>query len=200
MYGALSSPLALSGNFDADIDAAYEYFQQNINDRNMRPVLFDKEVFIEAHEKIEDRPQGFWHIISLEKSHRFNVLPCVNDENIALCRQNCANGFRQIIIKYGKETRNICLLRASRLPWIVDIINLANKGDPSVKVWLTKSGKKKIPKLYLRYDQLGVDYVVIFSVEKHNYRLISAFPVFYTQQKALFDEKYSKHAWSYFEI
>ena len=52
MYGVLSSPLELTGDFEKDIDIAYEYFSTAINDRKKRPTLFDKEVFIEAHEII----------------------------------------------------------------------------------------------------------------------------------------------------
>ena len=198
MYGVLSSPLTFSGNFDEDVNTAYEYFQSAINDRRKRPTLFDKEVFIEAKEQIEDRPQGFWHAISLEERHSFKVLPCVNDGNINLCEQNCLEKHHQISIKYGAETRNICLLRASRLPWIIDIIKLANRDDPSVNVWLKPGKGKASDKLYLRYNHDGADYVLIFSVEKHFYRLISAFPVFYTNEKADFDKDYANFAWSYF--
>ena len=179
------------------MDPAFEYFQENINERTHRPTLFDKMVYIEANEKIEDRPVGFWHIISLEEKHKFKVLPCVNDPNIDLCDENCSSGQRKISIKYGTEDRNLCLLRASRLPWIVDIIKLASRNDKSVKVW-KKPGGKQSDKLYLRYNQCGCDYVVIFSVEKKFYRLISAFPVFYTSEKKDFSEEYTKYAWSYF--
>lgn len=199
MFGVLSSPLKLTGDFERDIDAAYEYFQREINDRNKRPTLFDKEVFIEAHEKIDERPQGFWHIISLEQTHHFKVLPCVNDGNIDLCDQNCNQSLHSVAIKSGTEVRNICLLRASRLPWIVDIIKLACKGDPSVNVWLKPGKGKQSNKLYLRYNHDGADYVLIFSAEKRFYRLISAFPVFYTSDKADFEKEYQKHAWSYFD-
>lgn len=61
-------PLQLTGDIDTDIESAFHYFQENINDRTHRPALFDKEVFIEAHETILDRPVGFWHLISLEEN------------------------------------------------------------------------------------------------------------------------------------
>ncbi len=199
MYGVLSSPLKLTGDFNKDIDIAYEYFNTAINDRAKRPTLFDKEVFIEAHEIIEERPSGFWHAISIEENHHFKkVLPCINDENIVLCDQNCNASHHTIAIKYGTEMRNICLLRASRLPWIIDIIKLACRNDPSVKVWLKPGTGKQSEKLYLRYNNQGADYILIFSVEKHFYRLISAFPVFYIREKEEFDKDYQKYAWSYF--
>ena len=199
MYELLSSPLNLTGDFNEDIDTAYEYFQAELNDRRKRPTLFDKEVFIEAHEQVEERPQGFWHIISLEDNHKFTVLPCINDKNIALCSQNCVKSHHSIQIKNGSEKRNICLLRASRLPWIVDIIKLASRNDPSVDVWLKPEKGKQSGKLYLRYRHTSVDYVVIFSAEKHFYRLISAFPVFYDNQKSDFDKDAERYHWSYFD-
>ena len=199
MYGVLSSPLELTGDFEKDIDIAYEYFSTAINDRKKRPTLFDKEVFIEAHEIIEGRPEGFWHVISLEENHHFKVLPCVNDGNIELCNQNCNASHHAIVVKYGAETRNVCLLRASRLPWIIDIIKLAGKNDSSVNVWLKPGTGRQNGKLYLRYNHHRADFVLIFSVEKRFYRLISAFPVFYTNEKENFDKDYRKYAWSYFD-
>jgi len=198
MYGKLSIPLNMTGNFETDVQSSYEYFQKNIYGSNKRLVLFDKEVFIEAREKIDEIPSGFWHAISLEETHRFRVLPCTNDGNINLCHQNCNCGRKQVVIKYGAETRNICLLRASRLPWIVDIINLANKDDPSVVVWKKPSKDKRSDKLYLRYNHSGADFILIFSVERYYFRLISSFPVFYLSDKEKFDKDAASYAWSYF--
>lgn len=195
----LSIPLQMTGDVNEDIEYAFSYFQDNINNRNHRPTLFDKQIFIEAREIIDNRPVGFWHLISLEEKHKFKVLPCVNDPTINLCDDNCSVGLKQIAIKHGTENRNICLLQASRLPWIVDVINLANRGDSSVDVWQKHINDKQSPKLYLRYNQQGADYVVIFSAEKHFYRLISAFPVFYSSQKRDFSKDCKKYSWSYWE-
>lgn len=199
MYGKLSTPLNMTGDFERDIQSSYAFFQENIFGDKKRLVLFDKEVFVEAREQIDNLPSGFWHAISLEDYHRFKVLPCTNDGNINLCSQNCNCGQRQVTIKHGSEIRNICLLRASRLPWIIDIIGLANKDDPSVTIWKKPSKGKQNDKLYLRYNNLGADYILIFSVEKHFFRLISAFPVFYTNQKEEFDKDSMSYAWSYFK-
>lgn len=116
-----------------------------------------------------------------------------------LCNQNCNASHHAIVVKYGAETRNVCLLRASRLPWIIDIIKLAGKNDSSVNVWLKPGTGRQNGKLYLRYNHHGADFVLIFSVEKRFYRLISAFPVFYTNEKENFDKDYRKYAWSYFD-
>ncbi len=198
MYGKLSSPLTLCDNFEKNLESAYDYFQNNINNRGKRPVLFDKEVYIEAKEQIDDKPQGFWHAISLQDNHHFKILPCVNDSNINLCGQNCETHLHQVEIKNGCEVRNICLLRASRLPWIVDIIKLASRDDPSVEVWKKPGTGKASEKLYLRYNHDGADYVMIFSCEKHFYRLISSFPVFYSAEKAAFTKDFQNYKWSYF--
>ena len=199
MFGGLSSPLPLTGDFNKDIETAYTYFQRELNNRQKRPSLFDKQVFIEAHEQIDGRPQGFWHIISLEEKHRFEILPCVNDQNISLCSQNCTNSHHTVLIKNESERRNICLLRASRLPWIVDIIRLANRDDSSVSVWFKSENGHQSGKLYLHYNHAGADYILIFSAEKHFYRLISAYPVFYSRDKARFEKDAEKYCWSYFE-
>ncbi len=193
MSTELSTPLVLSSDFDESLQIAYDYFTENINNRAKRPSLFDKEIYIEATEMILDRPVGFWHIVSMEETHRFSVLPCNNDASMDYCTQNCLQGRHTIKIKYETETRNICLLRASRLPWILDIIKLANRGAASVKTWQKPEGK-----LYLRYNHYGNDFVVIFSETKHFYRLISAFPVFYVKEKTEFDKDFREYAWSYF--
>ena len=199
MNSNLSPILQFPADVNQSIDVAYDYFATNIADRAHRPSLFDKEVFIECSEKIEDCPVGFWHIISLENKHRFSkILPCTNDPAIDLCEQNCVTGKNQVTIGYGTEDRNICLYRAARLPWIIDLIKMANRDDPAVQVWLKPGGKKANDKLYLRYKHGGKDFVVIFSVQGKYYRLISAFPVFYLNEKQDLDNDYAAYRWSYF--
>lgn len=199
MNSNLSPILKFTADINQSVDIAYQYFTENIADHTRRPALFDKEVFIECRENIANRPVGFWHIISLDDKHRFSkIVPCVNDPTIDLCNQNCVTGTLQVAIKHNTETRNLCLYRASRLPWIVDLIKMANRDDPAVKVWLKPGGKKASDKLYLRYNHSGIDYVVIFSAEKKFYRLISAFPVFYLKEKRNLNNDYNTYSWSYF--
>jgi len=193
MYKELTAPLSLSSSFEDSIKVAYEFFNSQINNKAKRPALFDKEIFIEASERINDWPVGFWHIISLEETHKFKVLPCNNDITMEHCNENCETKSYQVCIKCQTETRNICLLRASRLPWILDIIKLANQGDSSIIVWRKPNGK-----LYLRYNHYGNDYVLIFSDNKKFYRLISAFPVFYTKERKELDRDSQEFRWSYF--
>lgn len=200
MHNKLSPPLTLMQDFQSSIDKAFDYFKEHIFNRDVRPLLFDKNVFIEANEMVEGRPVGFWHLVSLECGHKFaKVLPCCNDDSISLCAENCNTEKHQVSVQHGAEDRNLCLLRASRLPWIIDIINLANKNDPDVQVWLKPGGNKKSDKLYLRYAQGGADYVLIFTIEKHFYRLISAFPVFYLHNKAELNTEFVNYKWSYFK-
>lgn len=199
MKSNLSPILQLPRDMSGGIDAAYEYFSNNIANQAKKPTLFDKEVYIECGEMIENRPMGFWHIISLENKHRFTkIVPCVNDPAINLCNRNCITQEKQIAIKYGTETRSICLYRAARLPWIIDLIKMANRDDPAVQVWVKPSGQKANEKLYLRYNHGGNDFVVIFAVQKNFYRLISAFPVFYLNEKEQLDKDCAANPWSYF--
>lgn len=198
MNAKLSEPLQLSEDFDESMRIAYEYFEAHIFNRVKRPALFEKEVFVEANEIIDDRPVGFWHSVSIEETHHFKNLPCNNDGTMECCKENCVSPFHQVLIKQKTETRNICLYRASRLPWIIDIIKLANRGDPSVQTWLKPGVGKQSKKLYLRYNHYGNDYVIIFSVEKHFFRIISAFPVFYLKEKRDFEKDSKEYAWSYY--
>lgn len=198
MYGKLSSPLTLSSDYSSSLAIAYSFFEQNIAPPENRPLLFGKRVFIEAREQIDNRPSGFWHIVSLERNHRFTkILPCNNDAAITTCMENCNHPTHAISLKSGTETRNICLYRASRIPWIIDIITLANSGDSDIQMWLKPGGQYASNKLYLRYNKSGADYVLIFSAEKKYYRLISAFPVFYLSEKATFDKDAAQYMWKY---
>lgn len=199
MKSNLSPILQLPPDMSRGIDVAYEYFSNNIANRAKRPTLFDKEVFIECAEMVEARPAGFWHIVSLEEKHRFSkIVPCVNDPSINLCNRNCITWEKRIAIKFGTEIRSICLYRAARLPWIIDLIKMANRDDPAVQVWLKPGGQKTNEKLYIRYNHDGNDFVVIFAVEKKFYRLISAFPVFYLNEKEQLDKDCAANPWSYF--
>lgn len=199
MNSNLSPILQLPADVNQGLDIAYEYFSEKIADRAHRPALFDKEVFIDCTEYIDDRPAGFWHIVSLEDKHKFSkIVPCVNDPAIDLCEQNCITGKNQVAIKHGVETRHICLYRAARLPWIIDVIKMANRDDPAVQVWFIPGGQKANDRLYLRYNHSGNDFVVIFTVQKKFYRLVSAFPVFYLNEKQSMSKDYSTYRWSYF--
>lgn len=200
MKSELSPILEFTDDFENNIDIAYEYFTNKIADPAHRPQLYDKEIFVECREKINDRPVGFWHIVSLEDTHNIkNYVPCVNDESNEYCNENCISGEYQIAIKYGSETRNLCLYRASRLPWIIDLIKMAERDDPMVDIWLKPGGNKGVDKLYLRYNHKGNDFLVVFTVEKKYYRLISAYPVFYNRSKKDLTVEYKKYKWSYFE-
>lgn len=187
----LSPILKMDEDFNKSIEIAHRYFDENLNNRLNRPSLFEKDIYIEAKEIIDEKPQGFWHIISLDEKHTYTkVLPCINDENISKCNENCNTKKHQITIKYGTETRNICLLRASRIPWIIDLINLANKNSPDIISWKKQNNHNK--KLYIRYKKGSVDFVVIFSEEKHYYRIISAYPVFEQKEKEELNNDYKR--------
>ncbi|MFR1973677.1 MAG: hypothetical protein ACLS3F_03470 [Oscillospiraceae bacterium] len=91
-----------------------------------------------------------------------------------------------IVVKHGAETRNVCLLRASSLPWIIDIIKLAGKNDSSVNVWLKPGIGRQNGKLYLRYNHHGADFVLIFSVEERFYPFDLCFPGILHKRKRKF--------------
>ncbi|NCB75045.1 MAG: hypothetical protein EOM51_09935 [Clostridia bacterium] len=189
MIEELSPKIELTSDFEKNIEKAFNYFSDNLNNKFSRPRLFEKFVYIENHEIIDNKPAGFWHAISLEENHKFaDVLPCVNDPTISDCGANCNNSQKTITIKAGTEKRNICLLRASMLPWIVDIIRLANAGNNHISYW------EKEKKIYIRYLHRGIDYILIFADNNKFYRLISSYPVFYLKEKREFDSDSIMHA------
>ena len=54
MNSNLSPILQFPADVKQSMDIAYQYFAENIADRAHRPALFDKEVFVECSEKIDD--------------------------------------------------------------------------------------------------------------------------------------------------
>ena len=52
---------------------------------------------------------------------------------------------------------------------------------------------EKDNKFHVRFQHQDVDYVVIFSINKGRYQLISAFPVFYIKKKKAIDKAYQEY-------
>ncbi|URZ02727.1 hypothetical protein [Clostridium felsineum] len=173
-------------NTEDILEVTYNNFQNNIMDKKKRPNLFNKFIFIDFKYWIENKAEIYWHIISLGINEKFNVFPCNNDISSVYKKDNCINQEYQVTLANG-SVRNICLYRAIRINWLIDIIHLANKNDESIKYWV-KSGK-----LYLRFQHRGVDYAVVFQIQEDKYRLVSAFPVFYINKKQVFDKDYSDY-------
>lgn len=195
MSHELSPTLCLCNDKELNIDIAFEFFSTNLNDPNHRLRLFGKQVYYEAYEMLESKIVGFWHLIST-KLINLTSLPCNNDIVRKQCDDNCIKLSRMVEIKNEKETRVVCLYRASHLPWIMDVIKLANEKNVNIQCWqLIDNNNRK--KLYVRYKYATVDYVLILSDQNKIYRLLTAYPVFLQREKRKFDRDYSNYKWEY---
>ena len=144
----LSPKLSFNNEIEHGIAKAYEYFSTQLNDQNERPRLFGKQIFYESYEMVENKIVGFWHLIST-KLINLSLLPCKGDIVYKQCDRNCIKLTRLIEIKNNKETRAVCLFRASHLPWIKDVIKLANERCEFVLCWqITDANNRK--KLYVK--------------------------------------------------
>lgn len=193
-------PLKYSSSFHDNIDCLYKYFQDEIMDQKTRKRLFGEFIFIDCNRWTKHKNDLFWHIISLHKNERFNILPCNNCISYSLCPDdNCINMNEKITLNSG-ENRNICLYRGVRIVWINDIIELANNGDPDIMIWKEDIKDKKYnKKVYIRYKKNNIDYAVVFEERYRrdgkirDYFLITAFPTFYINKKKTFDKSYIEY-------
>jgi hypothetical protein len=190
----LSAALPMQEDINTSIEVAYEYFKDNLADLKSRPDLFGKKVYVQSAPFIEKKQIGFWHLISMNEVESV-ILPCTNDEVIELCEQNCQTMKRHVFVNKSDDPRAICMLRASRLPWIVDVINLANAKDPSIKCWIKTD--KSMPRLYIRYQKGSADYLVVFIVENNMYRLLTAYPVFMIYEKKNLEKDFKQFKYAY---
>ncbi|MEC0320140.1 hypothetical protein P8791_01865 [Bacillus subtilis] len=165
-------------------------------DQKNRGEFQGKFIYVNFNSWINNKSEVFWHLISLNKNEKFNILPCNNCISITKCFSNCIENSRKITFK-NKDIRNICYYRGIRIHWINEILNLANQGDPDIKIWkLRKKGGRD--QTYIRFINGTVDYVIILDEFRKggrlkNYVLTTAYPVFYINSKVNFDSAYSNY-------
>lgn len=172
--------------FEDIIEDAYEVFRTEFMDKEKRPRLFNKFIFIDFKYWFDNKADCFWHLVSLHETERFGVFPCENNISEVVCKENCISKIKQVRIK-NNQLRDLCIFRMLRIQWVMDIVKLADKKDENTKVWI------KDDKLHIRYQHEDVDYVVILLNAKNRYQLISAFPVFYINKKKQFDNDYNNY-------
>lgn len=91
------------------------------------------------------------------------------------------------------DTRAKCIFRAARVGWIREIILLYNAGDSRVKYWEKINSNKK-NRLYLRYQEDEIDYLVVLEDKSEKrVRLITAFPVFFISAKKDYEKDYQNY-------
>lgn len=203
MYSSkLSPPLTIHGDFGSSLDYFYDVFKNGFMNKDLRPKLFGKFIFVNCKNWINYKSETFWHLVAFEEgeSSSFNILPCNNDIAGQKCPVNCIEKIYSVELNENK--RDICFYRGARINWINQIIDLANKRDPDVRLWRKKESTKKSNKIeektYIRFKHESADYLIVLAEKKDkhgklvNYNFVTAFPVFYLNKKRIYDEDYAK--------
>jgi hypothetical protein len=169
---------------------SHELFKNTIA-RKDRPKLGDKEIFVPLV-WIETKAEIFWHSSSIEPKSRLDIKPCNNDISSSLCDGNCITSKDMVIMKNGEE-RAKCIFRAVRIGWIREMIEMYNSGDHRVFYW-EKVNSDKRNRLYLRYIEDEIDYMVVFEEKSEKrVRLITAYPVFFISAKRDYDKDFQNY-------
>lgn len=141
---------------------------------------------------IENKAEIFWHAASIEEKTRLDIQPCINDQASVLCANNCIEALDAIVMENGIE-REKCIYRAVRVHWIRAIIDMYNDGDSRVKYW-EKVNSNKRNRIYLRYQEAELDYLVIFDDKSaKRVQLITGYPIFFISAKRDYEKDYNNY-------
>ncbi|WP_270395870.1 hypothetical protein [Mediterraneibacter massiliensis] len=174
----------------AIFDICHNRFKETITTKD-RPLFQGMEIYVPL-KWIESKAEIFWHSASIEQKAKLDIKPCINDLSSALCPENCILGTDLITMNNG-DVRTKCLYRALRVGWIREIIELYNENDVRVKYWEKVNSKKK-NRLYLRYQEEELDYLIVFEKKSEKrVQLITAYPVFFVSAKKDYEKDYQNY-------
>lgn len=197
----LPPPLPIGEDFDSTLDSFYEVFKNGFMNKQTRPKLFGKFIYVNCNNWINYKSEAFWHLVAFDEgeSNSFNILPCNNDIAGQKCPDNCIN--KVFSIELSDKRRDICFYRGARLNWINEVLELANKRDRNIQLWRKKEYNKRSKqvdeKTYIRFKHETADYLIVLAEkqDKHgkliNYHFVTAFPIFYLNKKRTYDEDYA---------
>lgn len=178
-------------DISAIMDKCHNTFKEKLANKDNRAKLGEREIAVPLN-WIECKAELFWHAASIEEKVKLDIQPCINDVASSLCANNCIDAFDSIVMKNGTE-REKCIYRAVRVNWIREVIELYNQGDGRVKYW-EKINSNKRKRIYLRYQEEEIDYIVIFE-DKSDKRviLITGYPVFFISAKKDYERDYQNY-------
>lgn len=193
----LSPPLDCSGS--CVFEEAYAVFEAELKDKDARPRLRERFVFIDFDDEFLGKSRAFWHIVSIgADDSKYEKLPCAGDPAAAFCTYQCDPDHEENFLR--EENSIPCCFRACRIRWIREILNLANENPPMplLRVWKQRNQRTGENNLLIRFTENEVDYVVIFRVcYKHGdiymYQLMTAYPVVLPGYKRRFDKEYENY-------
>lgn len=147
------------------IEDSYNNFKSSMIDRDTRPMLLGKTIYINERVLYDGKENGFWHCSSMgENDTKFDQDPCENDKTKKLCKYKCDINSKD---NFLKEDRRIpCVYRADKNIWVRKIIDLVNdKKIEHIKIWKYKDNKKKKSDLKIWYDDGDISYILIFEIK-----------------------------------
>lgn len=173
------------------MDKCHDEFKLTLANKENRAVLAGREVLVPLN-WIDYKAEIFWHASSIEEKAKLDIQPCINDYASTICANNCIDAFDAIIMNNGLE-REKCIYRAVRVHWIRAIIDMFNAGDSRVKYWEKINSDKK-NRIYLRYQEEELDYLVVFDDKSEKkVRLITGYPIFFISAKRDYENDYQKY-------
>ena len=185
-------PIDITGlnKIDNIMDKCHEIFKHSLASKENKVQLDGKEVLVPLR-WVDKKADIFWHAASIEPKSGLDILPCNNDITSSICGKNCIAQEDAIVLN-GKE-REKCIYRAVRINWIRDIVKMYGNKDSRVKYW-EKINTKKKNRIYLRYEEEEIDYLVVLEEKSDSkVQLITAYPVFFLSAKKDYEKDYENY-------
>lgn len=200
----ISKKLLISYNNDYEniFENSYESIKEKLINRENRPKLFGKFIFIDERKLYDNKENAYWHSASMgEDDTKFDSDPCQNDDTKLHCKYRCNCDHEDNFLI--EENRVPCLYRADRILWLYEIIRLVNINDlEKIKIWICVNNRKKEKNLKIRYvdNEFDIDYIIIFKIaykkdktDISSYKLITGYPVVLKSYKRRFDKEYNDY-------
>lgn len=177
-------------------EVAYNFFKNNIRDINKREKYKGKEIKLRLTPPYyEGKEEAFLHLTGFNEITKYSSKPCEEVVLIENCFTDCVS------YNTPENQRNLCIFRASLLPWFNAVLKLANNDDPHIKCWENiredKRRKKVNKSILIRFQEEKIDYLIIIGVFINNdeeiYQLRSAYPLFFKSSKKTADKEYENY-------
>ena len=166
----------------------HEIFIATMASKENKPKLNDREILVPL-KWLDYKAEIFWHSASIEPKQKLDILPCNNDIASSVCANNCVVATDSIVLN-GIE-REKCIYRATRVNWIRPVIEMYNNKDTRVKYWEKVHTTNKKNRLYLRYQEKEIDYLIVFEDKSDKrVRFITAYPIFFLSAKNDYESDY----------
>lgn len=195
--GELPSNIILDLN--TIFEESYKLFNENILDREKRPMLLGRTIYIDEKNLYDGKANGFWHCSTMgEDDTKFDQDPCENDKTKKYCKYRCNINHSDNFLVDKKRVP--CIYRADKLLWLSKIIELVNNKElDNIKVWKCKN-RDKSKDLKIWYDDGDISYIIIFKISYNEdkndikkYVLKTAYPVVLKSYRRRFQREYNEN-------